>query len=213
MKIVEKHTTNVRGRPRTFDRNQAVDAAMRLFWDRGYEETSITDIREAIGVHAPSFYAAFGDKAQLFAEAMDRYVALTGGFAAQAVGQPTTREAVTALLKGAVKNYTTPGRPRGCLVMASRQGRPVSHKQVKAKLDAFMATLAKTLEDRIRQGRDAGEFAADVDPRSLSTYVLFLIDALALAARRGRPRAELEQLMNHAMAGWPSQRRQAATPS
>src|ERR1700735_1049003 len=101
------------GRPREFDRDQALEAAMLVFWRHGYEGASLTALTGAMGISRPSLYAAFGDKAGLFREAVARYGSGPGRYVRRALGQPTARDVAEALLRGAAALATDPANPRG----------------------------------------------------------------------------------------------------
>ncbi len=119
MKNVEK-PSRPRGRPRSFDRDAALDQAMRLFWRHGYEATSISELALAMNINAPSLYAAFGDKQALFLETIQRYQNGTGSFAARALQEsPTAEAAVRRTLMDAARELTNPAMPPGCMVVGS----------------------------------------------------------------------------------------------
>ena len=103
------------GRPLSFDREAALEKAMLAFWESGYETTSISDLTAAMGVTAPSIYTAFGDKKQLFLEAMRRYVGDAADLKKAFVLAPTAKEAVARMMEDAARLYTGDATPRGCL--------------------------------------------------------------------------------------------------
>src|SRR5438552_1428570 len=110
--------TKKRGRPRSFDRDEALERAMRAFWDHGYEATSIVDLTEAMGIGARSLYAAFGNKEAHFSEVVDFYVATYGAYTGQALSEePTARQVISRMLHEAAGQLTADDRPRGCLVV------------------------------------------------------------------------------------------------
>src|ERR1700733_15772686 len=103
------------GRPRSFDREQALDAAMRVFWKQGYEGASLADLTAAMGINRPSLYAAFGDKEALFRKVLDRYNSGPAAYVCDALNQPTARRAIERLLQGAADLATGSGHRPGCL--------------------------------------------------------------------------------------------------
>src|ERR1700747_1473227 len=96
------------GRPRSFDVDKAIGAAMKVFWQKGYESTSLTDLTEAMGINRPSLYAAFGDKEALFRKALDRYNDGPAAYVREALEEPTARAVVEARLRGAVDQLSSP---------------------------------------------------------------------------------------------------------
>jgi AcrR family transcriptional regulator len=106
-----------RGRPRSFDREEALRRAMELFWQRGYESTSIADPTDVMGIHSPSPYAAFGSKEALFREAVELYDAREGEVTRRAFAEPTARAAVEAMLRGNADTFADPATPTGCMVV------------------------------------------------------------------------------------------------
>src|SRR6202166_5053835 len=109
------HTAAKMGRPRGFAENAALDAAMRVFWERGYEGSTLADLTKAMGINRSSMYATFGDKQALFRMAIARYEEGPAAYVREALEQPTVRAVVEALLSGALELLTDPSHPRGCL--------------------------------------------------------------------------------------------------
>ena len=109
-----------RGRPLSFDRDAALEKAMHVFWERGYESASIAELTAAMGITPPSLYAAFGDKEGLFLEAIERYALGPGGIGTRAMAaEPTARRAIERLLLDAAEELTRPCHPKGCLMVTS----------------------------------------------------------------------------------------------
>jgi len=112
-----KKEQGVMSRPRGFDTDAALEKAMRLFWAKSYEGTSVADLTKTLGISRPSLYAAFGDKQSLFRAALERYAAGPAGYVAAALGKPTAREVAEQLLRGAADLQAGSGNPGGCLTV------------------------------------------------------------------------------------------------
>jgi len=191
-----------RGRPRSFDRETALERAIMAFWERGYEATSVSDLTRAMGIGAPSLYAAFGDKRALFDEVVQVYGARYGSFTARALAEePTARAGVHRMLREAAVEYTAPGRPHGCLVVhaATNCSTPEVEQDLRDRRNAAIAAI----ESRIRADIAAGELPPDADAAALARHAGAMIQGMSQQARDGASRAELEALAEIAMTIWP----------
>lgn len=191
-----------RGRPRSFDRETALEKAIMAFWEHGYEATSVSDLTRVMGIGAPSLYAAFGDKQALFAEVVSEYGTRYGSFSDRALAEePTARAAVARMLREAAAKYTEPGLPHGCLVVHAATN--CSNPEVEAFLrDRRNANIA-AIEGRIRADIAAGELPAGADAAALARHTGAMIQGMSQQARDGASREELEALAEIAMAIWP----------
>ena len=198
-----------RGRPRAFDRDQALARAMQVFWSKGYEAASLADLTQAMGINPPSLYAAFGDKERLFIEAVRRYhenVRMSCPYA----GEPTARGAVERLLTELAALFTDRSHPAGCLsVMAmitSGTTSPRLHKMV-----ADERAMAKSrLRERIQRGVEDGDLAPDTDVAALTDFYSAVINGMSLQAREGASRKAMLAMVETAMRAWPPAARRAA---
>ncbi|WP_286252470.1 TetR/AcrR family transcriptional regulator [Streptomyces graminofaciens] len=191
-----------RGRPRSFDRETALEKALLAFWERGYEATSVSDLTRVMGIGAPSMYAAFGDKQALFQEVVLAYGARYASFGDRALAEePTACAAVARTLREAAVMYTDPGHPHGCLYAqaAVNCSTPEVAESLRERRNATIAAF----ESRIRAGIAAGELPADTDAASLARHAGAVIQGMSQQARDGASRQELEALAELAMAIWP----------
>jgi AcrR family transcriptional regulator len=194
----------LRGRPREFDRDQALARAMILFWKRGYEATSISELTDAMGITSPSLYSAFGDKKRLFLESVDRYQAGPGAFAKEALTEePTAERAIRRLLLGAVDSFCDPRQPKGCMVVLSATNCAVESSDVLHELADRRRATERAIRDRIAAGRADGEFPASADIDGLSGLVAATLYGIAIKARDGASRASLRRIVNQTMRAWP----------
>ncbi|MFY3742585.1 TetR/AcrR family transcriptional regulator [Anaeromyxobacter sp. Red801] len=196
-----------RGRPRSFDRGEALRKAMEVFWDRGYGGASMADLTRAMGINSPSLYAAFGSKAALFREAVDLYAATEGAAGGRcAPDEATAREAVRAMLRGTVQALTAAGKPRGCLIVlgACQGGAPDAGEA--AEVDGLLrARRARAVDDvrrRLRRGIEQGDVPPGADVEALTAFYATVLHGLSLRARDGASRAELLGIVESALAAW-----------
>ncbi|WP_372345575.1 TetR/AcrR family transcriptional regulator [Streptomyces sp. KL116D] len=194
--------TKQRGRPRSFDRETALEKAMRAFWENGYEATSVSDLTREMGIGAPSLYAAFGDKRSLFEEVVRVYGVTHGSGPGRALTEePTARGAIARLLREAADEFTAPGHPHGCLVIhaATNCTTPEVEQALREQRGASLAAI----EDRLRQGLDAGELPPGTDTAALTRFVGAVFQGMSQQSRDGASRAELEAVADLAMTVWP----------
>lgn len=194
--------TGQRGRPRSFDRDAALDQAMLAFWERGYEATSIADLTSTLGISAPSLYAAFGDKRKLFDEVVVVYGGRYADFASVALAEePTARAGVERVLHEAAEIYTDPAHPPGCMVISAAVN-TTSAEVAEALRERRAASLAM-FESRIRADVATGALPADTDARALARYAGAVLQGMSQQSRDGATREELEAVATRAMLAWP----------
>ncbi|WP_074921273.1 TetR/AcrR family transcriptional regulator [Delftia lacustris] len=180
------------GRPREFDRDQALERAMLAFWRRGYEGTSMADLVQALGIASARIYAAFGSKQDLFREAVQRYEAGDGGFADRAMAQePHVRDALARVLRDAVATYTDDAHPLGCMVVTAATNCAEENEAVAAWLAEHRRQRTQSLIDRLQRALDEGELRAGTDVQALGDFYATQLHGISVQARDGVPRQRL----------------------
>jgi TetR/AcrR family transcriptional regulator, copper-responsive repressor len=190
-----------RGRPPAFDKVDALDAAMRVFWQKGYEGTSLADLQAAMGLNPPSIYNAFGDKKALFEQSVDAYQQGPGCFAQKALEEEADpRAAIQRLLMEAASHFTSKKYPAGCMVVLSALNCTDDDADVRDGLSRRRRALADAIRVRI----DEANLPAGMSPALMTDIVVTLFQGMSIRARDGATRAQLEAVVDHALAVWPA---------
>lgn len=191
------------GRPRTFDVDQALDEALRLFWRRGYEGTTLADLTRAMGIERPSLYAAFGNKQSLFRRALQRYTDGPAAYVRAALEAPTARRVVEGLLRGAIDLLTDERQPRGCLLVQGALSCGKETEPIRKELAARRAAGEADLRRRFRRAIAEGDLPADADAGILARYVATILAGMSVQAAGGARRSELLKVAETALRAWP----------
>lgn len=173
------------GRPREFDREAALQRAMLLFWEQGYEGTSMSALVEALGIASARIYAAFGSKQALFREAVALYESGEGGFADYALAQADLRSAIRGMLDDAISTYTQSGRPGGCLVVSAASSTSPDGVEVQQWLREHRRQRTQSIIDRLQCGQESGELGEDVDVQALGDFYATFLHGISIQARDG----------------------------
>ena len=194
-----------RGRPRGFDRDAAVAVATRLFWERGYEATSISDLTEAMGIRSGSLYAAFGDKPALFREALAAYgESPYGAFVKVAFAEEATAYgAVARMLREAARIFPDPVHPAGCMTINAATNVSPANAEVRDLLRDLRNQNLAMMAERLRAGQRDGELPETADPDALAAYYGAVFQGMSQRARDGASESELSQTALLALAVWP----------
>ena len=192
----------VSGRPRGFDADVALDAAVDVFWRRGYDGASLSELTAAMGINRPSLYAAFGDKEQLFQSALDRYVQRNMGYVTDALGRETARDVASAFLEGNAVAVTMPGLPAGCLSVQAAVATEGSTQL--ASLTENRARIQALFTDRFRRAIDESDLPSDEHPEELAAFLITVSSGFAIRAADGTTRESLLSMAHRTMAAFPS---------
>jgi AcrR family transcriptional regulator len=193
-----------RGRPLSFDRDTALDRAMHVFWEHGYEAASISDLTAAMGITPPSLYTAFGDKEHLFLEAIERYGKGPGGFGQRALDEePTARRAIQRLLLEAADELTQDCHPLGCMMVMAATNCSVAAEHIQTALAKRRALGVANMQARIQRGIDEGELPRGTDAGALANFYATVYQGMSMQAKDGATRASLLGSVEMAMRSWP----------
>jgi AcrR family transcriptional regulator len=191
-----------RGRPRSFDREEALEQAMEVFWNKGFEGASISDLTAAMGINPPSLYAAFGDKEKLFLEALDRYNARRGEICPYG-NEVTARGAVEKLLLYMADELTSSAHPRGCMMMMAAATSASASSELQAVLAQKRAAGRASLKARIERGIREGDVLHGTDAGALADFYSTIITGMSMLARDGTARKRLLATVENAMRLFP----------
>jgi AcrR family transcriptional regulator len=193
-----------RGRPRSFDREAALERAMQVFWKQGYEATSLHDLTRAMGINPPSLYAAFGDKERLFMEAVGRYEQMRHGLAEMLEEGATAKAAVARVLTEAARELPGCG---GCMLVLSATA--CSESSVQSELAERRTDQKAVLKARIDRGIREGELPRGTESAALAEFYTTILQGMSIRARDGAGTRSLLAAAEAAMRAWPQGSRRA----
>ena len=197
----------IKGRPRSFDPDTALDRALRVFWEKGYEGTSLSDLTGAMGINRPSLYATFGDKEALFRKALDRYRDGPAAYVWKAMQEPTARAAIKKLLYGTVATLSDPRNPKGCLLVQGALACGDESKPVRRELAKRRAVGEAGVVMRLKRAQEEGELERDVNPADLARFYVAVVRGLGVQATSGATREEMMGVAEVALKVWPKKNR------
>ncbi len=187
------------GRPRGFDEDAALEAAMRVFWEKSYEGATIADLTEAMGINRSSMYAAFGDKESIFRRVMERYRAGRMTYIKQALAQPSLRQVVAGLIHGTAEFLSRPDNPRGCLSIQGALACGTEAEDVKLTMIDWRKSGETALKKRLQKAQSQGELPAEIHPAHFARYLSSLMAGLSVQAANGATRADLRRVAEIAL--------------
>jgi AcrR family transcriptional regulator len=196
------------GRPREFDLDMALEAAMLVFWRKGYEGASMSDLTASLGVTKPSLYAAFGAKEDLFLAVLDRYDKRTAHFLAGSIRAATAREVAVGLLRGVAEFHANPANPPGCLMvqgaLVGSDAGDAARRETRDRRDR----LREAIQERLECALDKNDLPPGADPRALARYLVAVMRGMAVEAASGAGAAELHEIVDVALTAWPALKKQ-----
>jgi TetR/AcrR family transcriptional repressor of nem operon len=171
-------------RPKEFDPDQALDAALDLFWRRGYEATSMADLTEHLGIGRASLYATFGSKHELYLKALDRYVRSRDPDPVAMLSRPGPALAlVRALVERYAEEAALDDEGRGCMVVNAAAELVPEDASVTRRVEANWSTIETALAAALTRAQAQGELSADRDPRSIARFLLIVLQGLRLVGK------------------------------
>jgi AcrR family transcriptional regulator len=195
--------TGVMGRPREFDAEKALDAALWVFWRKGYEGTSVNDLTEKMGITKPSLYAAFGNKEELFRKALDRYIEGPGSYMKRALAMPTAREVLEHLLYGAADALSDPGNPPGCLAVQGALSCGDAAETIKQELMARRSQGEEDIRTRFLRAIEEGDLPAGSNAADLARYISTVTQGMSVQASGGATHPQLRKIAEMVLRTWP----------
>jgi AcrR family transcriptional regulator len=187
------------GRPISFDKDAALEAAMLLFWERGFEGTSMADLTQAMGLNPSSIYAAFGDKHALFQLAVKRYMEKRAQYAGKALEEPTLERVVRALFDSTVAFLTAPGHPPTCMTLSGAVGCSVDATPARDIMTEIRKQNEAVMRERFIKAQRSGELPKDVNVDDYTRYLSTIIAGLSIQAANGSTKAELKRTAQMAL--------------
>jgi AcrR family transcriptional regulator len=201
-----KGLSRLTGRPRSFDPDKALDRALDVFWRKGYEGASLSDLTKAMHINRPSLYAAFGDKEKLFRKVLDRYAEGPASHSRAALQEPASRAVVERLLYGTADMLTSAGNPRGCLWVQGALACGSNADSVRQELISRRLGGEAALRQRLKRAVVEGDLPPDANPASLARYIAIIIQGMSVQAVGGATRSQLRRIIDIALLSWPSRR-------
>lgn len=186
--------TQTLGRPRSFDTDHALKCALQVFWEKGYDGTSLNDLTEAMGINKPSLYAAFGNKEQLFIKAIDLYDSRPNSYFYNALEQESIIAMVERMLMGAAEQMSDASQPQGCMMVQSAFASKEPTELIKEAVEEKHKQMSSLLITKFEQAQACGELPATCNCSALLDYLFTIIMGMSLHSSNGATRKQLEDV-------------------
>jgi AcrR family transcriptional regulator len=198
---MKNKTSRSPGRPRMFEREDALDRAVIAFWAKGYSGTTLDDLTESMGINRPSLYASFGGKHDLYMEAIDRYAMTYGCQPVKALQSETDiKKSVAAFLDASIRCVTSKDGPKGCLISTVAADDAEKDSQVRDKINSIFTETDRVIADHFKAAQRSGQLFEGASPDSLARMTFSITHSFAARARVGASRKELSHLAKALMA-------------
>jgi AcrR family transcriptional regulator len=198
-----KNPAKPRGRPLAFNQDEALDKALKVFWARGYEGASMSELTEALGINKPSIYAAFGNKEELFRKALTRYATGPAAFVGEAMREPTARQAVEKFLTQAVDFFSDKSTPNGCMIVQGALTCGQGASKIQQELVAYRSSIETSLTKRFELAKTQGDLPPDLSTKQLAKYIATIHQGMSVQATSGATRGELIAIVEIALKSLP----------
>jgi AcrR family transcriptional regulator len=195
----EIKAAQARGRPRCFDLEEALDRSLLLFWQKGFQNTSLDEIAAAVGVKKPSLYAAFGDKEMLFRKVLQRYSGKLSETVQALDRYDDIREAINAFIELGISSGCSNGHPRGCLLASAFADSTLLPPNLAKDIKALVGQADQAVAQRLKKAVRCGQLSADFDVISTAKFLISLMHGIAVRVRAGENRADLQRVKKVAL--------------
>lgn len=196
-------STRGRGRPKCFNAQQALEKAMLMFWQYGYEATSISDLTKALGITAPSLYSTFGDKADLFEKCLDFYIEHEACAIDQIFMQAkTSKIAIELYFRENLNRLVQANKPKGCMLVVATMNCSDSNQSIQKQLLLKRNQSKEKIYARLKQGQIQGEIPETVDLKVMTDFYVTLLQGMTIQARDGADQKQLAGVVDMAMKTW-----------
>jgi AcrR family transcriptional regulator len=191
------------GRPREFDYDKALDQAMRVFWEKGYEGTSLPDLTDAMGINRPSLYASFGNKEELYKKALNRYAENSAEFIREKLDAPTVREGLERLFCGTADKMACKESPAGCMSVQSALVGSDDADSARREGIVCRELVFKIFKERMERGLKDGDLPRTADAAGLARFYTTVLHGMAVQSASGVACAELKVVAHTALSALP----------
>jgi AcrR family transcriptional regulator len=195
-----------RGRPREFSEEKAIEAATRMFAQKGYEGASLSDLTKAMGINRPSMYSAFGNKEKLFLRSLELFSRAGDEHVSQCMALGTARQGVDQLLRDRVMMFTDPKKMGGCFLTQGPLSGPDATEQARREVEYKRGSIDRTLRRRFDRAIEEGELPRGTASEDLARFYSVMVQGIALQAQHGGTREQLLRVVDVAMQSWPTKK-------